>query len=187
MASKSNSFASLAEFGFWFLIFVHLMFCPHSANFVLGVFRSLFFQNGCQSGDYSKSFLVRIFLRWRPVCGNPNLVPSDFSVNGLQDSSRLNEISGTLQITWYKTIWRPVGGNPNLVLSGFSFNGFQDSCRSTETSCLLAADHLIARFKTKWWPNKRMGRSGYEKAKKDNGLTMTSIYKAKEGNTSTKQ
>ena len=52
---------------------------------------------------------------------------------------------------------------------------------------MLAADHVIARFKTKWWPNKRMGRSGYEKAKKDNGLTMTSIYKAKEGNTSTKQ
>lgn len=120
MASKSNSFASLAEFGFWFLIFVHLMFCPHSANFVLGVFRSLFFQNGCQSGDYSKSFLVRIFLRWQPVCGNPNLVPSDFSVNGLQDSSRLSEISGTLQITWLLDL-RQYGGQfvetPTLSLA----------------------------------------------------------------------
>lgn len=91
MASKSNSFASLAEFGFWL--------CAHFNFFPPNVFRPLFFQNGCQSGDYSKSFLVRIFLRLRPVCGNPNLVPSDFSVNGFQDSSRLSEISGTLQFT----------------------------------------------------------------------------------------
>lgn len=112
MASKSNSFASLAEFGFW--LCAHFNFCPPNVLSTLrqlrpGGFSVTVFQNGCQSGDYSKSFLIRIFLRWRPVCGNPNLVPSDFSVNGLQDSSRLSEISGTLQITWLLDL-RQYGG-----------------------------------------------------------------------------
>ena len=85
MASKSNSFASLAEFAFWLCAYFN--FCPPN---VLSTIRQL------RPGGFS----VTVFPKWRPVCGNPNLVPSDFSVNGFQDSRRLSEISGSLQITW---------------------------------------------------------------------------------------
>ena len=68
--------------------------------------------NDCLSGENSKENIYisnyptprEMFLRWRQVCGNSNLVPSGFSVNIFQDSSRSKETSGTLQINNGK-IW----------------------------------------------------------------------------------
>lgn len=123
MASKSNSFASLAEFGFW--LCAHFNFCPPNVLSTLrqlrpGGFSVTVFPKWLPVWRLLQEFLGQNFLRWRPVCGNPNLVPNDFSVNGLQDSSRFSEISGTLQITWLLDL-RQYGGQfvetPTLSLA----------------------------------------------------------------------